>query len=63
MFDWRQMQRWGISEGGLPPGSAIYFREPDGWVKYGWQIALVCTLVVFQAALISGYCLSVAAVS
>jgi signal transduction histidine kinase len=54
MFDWRQMQRWGISEGGLPPDSAIYFREPGAWEKYGWQIALVCTLVVFQAALISG---------
>ena len=29
MFDWRQMQRWGIAESSLPPGSTIYFREPD----------------------------------
>ena len=28
-FDWREMQRWGISESHLPPGSEIYFREPD----------------------------------
>ena len=27
-FDWRQMQRWGISESRLPPGSEILFREP-----------------------------------
>src|SRR6185437_4247605 len=27
-FDWREMQRWGISEGRLPPGSEILFREP-----------------------------------
>ena len=26
-FDWRQMQRWGISESSLPPGSKIYFRS------------------------------------
>jgi hypothetical protein len=26
MFDWRQMRRWGISEGRLPPGSEIDFR-------------------------------------
>ena len=28
-FDWREMQRWGISESRLPPGSEIYFRESD----------------------------------
>ena len=28
IFDWRQMQRWGISESRLPPGSQIHFREP-----------------------------------
>jgi hypothetical protein len=25
VFDWRQMQRWGISESNLPPGSTVYF--------------------------------------
>ena len=29
-FDWREMQRWGISESRLPPGSEIHFREADG---------------------------------
>ena len=27
-FDWRQMQRWGIREKNLPPGSEILFRDP-----------------------------------
>ena len=27
-FDWRQMQRWGISESSLPPGSTIHFNPP-----------------------------------
>ena len=40
MFDWRQMQRWGIAESNLPPGSTVYFREPTVWERYWWQIAL-----------------------
>ena len=35
-YDWRQLQRWGISESRLPPGSEIYFREPTLWDKYRW---------------------------
>ena len=27
IFDWRQMQRWGISESSLPPGSTIAFES------------------------------------
>ena len=27
-YDWRQLQRWNISESRLPPGSEILFREP-----------------------------------
>ena len=37
-FDWREMQRWRISESNLPPGSEIYFREPTAWEKYRVQI-------------------------
>ena len=28
-YDWRQLQRWNISESRLPPGSEILFREPS----------------------------------
>ena len=41
MFDWRQMQRWGIAESNLPPGSTVYFREPTVWERYWWQIAFI----------------------
>src|SRR5262245_36066180 len=37
-FDWREMQRWGISENRLPPGSEILFREPTAWERYRWQL-------------------------
>jgi signal transduction histidine kinase len=54
IFDWRQMQRWGISESALPPNSEIYFREPTVWERYSWQIAVISAAVLVQAALISG---------
>jgi signal transduction histidine kinase len=53
MFDWRQMQRWGVSERGLPPDAEILFREPSLWRAYGWQIALILGVIVLQAVLIS----------
>ena len=34
VFDWREMQRWGISESRLPPGSEIMFRNPTTWEQY-----------------------------
>ena len=40
-FDWRQLQRWGISEDRLPAGSVVEFREPTAWQRYRWQIGAV----------------------
>src|SRR6185312_8537911 len=54
MFDWRQMQRWGISESRLPLGSKIYFRDPTLWERYQWQIVLIASVILIQAALIGG---------
>jgi signal transduction histidine kinase/ABC-type uncharacterized transport system substrate-binding protein len=51
-FDWRELQRWGISESRLPPGSEIHFREPTAWERYQAQILLVCGALLFQTALI-----------
>jgi signal transduction histidine kinase len=53
IFDWRQMQRWGISDSSLPAGSTVYFREPTAWERYSWQIALTVAVILLQAALIS----------
>jgi signal transduction histidine kinase len=51
-FDWRQMQRFGISEGNLPVGSTVYFREPTAWQRYSWQIASIVAVLLIQAGLI-----------
>lgn len=52
-YDWRQIERWGISESLLPPGSRIEFRKPPAWETYRWQAVAVCMVVLLQAALIS----------
>ena len=52
-YDWRQLQRWNISESRLPPGSEILFREPTAWQRYSWQIALIVAVILLQAGLIS----------
>ena len=31
IFDWRELQRWGIPESRLPPGSVVRYRAPSLW--------------------------------
>ena len=54
VFDWREMQRWGISESRLPSGSEILFRNPTVWEQYKWYMMLVAAIVLVQTALIVG---------
>jgi signal transduction histidine kinase len=54
MFDWREMQRWGIGENRLPPGSQIYFRDPTLWSQYRWLLMLIASVILTEAALIIG---------
>jgi signal transduction histidine kinase len=53
IFDWRLMQRWGISESRLPPGSQIYFREPSVWDQYKLPILGIIVAILAQSVLIS----------
>jgi PAS domain S-box-containing protein len=53
MFDWRQLQRWGIAEDRLPPGSVIRFRDLPIWQQYKWRIIGTIAILVLQAFLIS----------
>ncbi|HKD41872.1 MAG TPA: ABC transporter substrate binding protein, partial [Myxococcaceae bacterium] len=54
VFDWRQLQRWGISENRLPAGSEIRFRSPTAWEQYRWEIMLISAVLVLQSLLIGG---------
>jgi signal transduction histidine kinase len=53
MFDWRELQRWQISESKLPPGSIIQFKELTLWQQYKWRIVGVAALLLLETALIA----------
>jgi PAS domain S-box-containing protein len=52
MFDWRQLQRWGISEKRLPPGSVVQFKGSSVWKEYKWYIVGAIALCISQSLLI-----------
>lgn len=54
IYDWRELQRWGISEASLPAGSVIQFREPSFWERYRWLVVGTVLFCLLQAALIIG---------
>ena len=52
VFDWRQLQRWKITDDKLPPGSEVRFREPSMWEQYRWQVAAIGAALLVQSLLI-----------
>ncbi len=52
MFDWRQMQRWGVGEAALPPGSRIRFYEPTGWDRHKPEILGISAAILIQSGFI-----------
>jgi signal transduction histidine kinase len=53
-YNWRELQRWNISEDRLPPGSVIEFRQPTMWQRYRWQIVGAITVIGLQTVLLAG---------
>ena len=56
MFDWKQLQRWGLSERDLPPGSIVLFREPSGWERAKW-IIIATVFVILGLTCLTAYLL------
>ena len=54
IFDWRELQRWGVPESRLPPGSVVRFREPTLWGEYKGTVLMAAGVLVVQALLIIG---------
>ena len=52
-FDWRELQRWGISESRLPPEREIRFHGPSAWETFRFQIIGICAALLVQVGLIS----------
>jgi len=54
MFDWRQLQKWGIEERALPPGSVVQFKEATFWDSYRRPVIGIITICAIQTLLIVG---------
>lgn len=54
VFDWRELERWGIRARALPPGSTIRFRPPSLWVQYRWQALGGLSIIAMLAGLVIG---------
>jgi signal transduction histidine kinase len=53
VFNWPQMQRWGVEESSLPAGSEIRFREPTFWEAYRSPSIVIAAVILIQATLLS----------
>ena len=54
IFDWRELQRWGIAESRLPAGSVVRYRSPSPWREYRAVILSAAVALTIQALLIIG---------
>jgi signal transduction histidine kinase len=54
IFDWRELQRWGIPESRLPSGSVVRYRSPSVWREYRGTVLTAAGALVIQALLIIG---------
>ena len=53
VYDWRELEHWGIPESLLPPGSEIRFRKPSFWAAYRWYIAAISAFIALESILIA----------
>ena len=53
-FDWRELQRWGISESLLPAGSSVVYRGPTLWSEHQGLVLAAAAALSIQALLIIG---------
>ena len=53
IFDWRQLQRFGVSENRLPPGSELRYRVPSFWEQYRLLVVSVLATFLLQGLLIA----------
>ena len=54
LFDWRELERWGIPESRLPPGSTVRYRRPTLWSEYRSTVLTAVGVLLLQSLLIVG---------
>jgi signal transduction histidine kinase len=53
IFDWRALQRWGLRESDLPPGSIVLYRQQGFWELYWRYILGAIFLLAIQGTIIA----------
>jgi PAS domain S-box-containing protein len=53
VFDWRELQRWGVAAARLPPNSLIRFEPPGVWQRFRWLIVAAASTLLAQTLLIA----------
>jgi signal transduction histidine kinase len=54
VFDWRELQRWGIDESRLPAGSVVRYRSPGLWEEHKLTVLGSMGALVVESMLILG---------
>ena len=54
IFDWRELQRWGIPESRLPPGSVVRYRTPSLWQEHRGTVLSATVAMAILVFLIIG---------
>jgi PAS domain S-box-containing protein len=54
IVDWRELQRWNISGGRLPPGTVVLFKETSLLDRFRWYILGIVAVFLCEAILILG---------
>ncbi|HEY6506425.1 MAG TPA: HAMP domain-containing sensor histidine kinase, partial [Vicinamibacterales bacterium] len=54
LFDWRELERWGIPESRVPPGSTVRYRRPTLWSEYRSTVLTGVGALILQSLLIVG---------
>jgi signal transduction histidine kinase len=52
VFDWREMQRWGIEDSRVPSGSEVRFGPRSMWEEYREAVLITLAALVLQTGLI-----------
>jgi PAS domain S-box-containing protein len=54
IFDWRQLQRFGVRDRQLPQGSLIKFRQPSMWESHKREISVGVGVIILETLLVAG---------
>ena len=52
IFDWREMQRWGLDDSRVPPASEVRFRPPTLWEAHRDAVLIALAALVLQTGLV-----------